>query len=122
MSPGDWLKKRGQSIGFALAGLVTLLQTQPHARVHFLATWVVIAAGFATGLDRFEWLMLVAAVTWVWLAEALNTALEFLADAAVPDWHALIKKAKDVAAAGVLLASIGAVVVALLIFGPHWFH
>jgi diacylglycerol kinase len=55
----------------------------------------------------------------VWVAEALNTAIEFLADAAVPDHHSLIKHAKDVAAGAVLLASITAAAVGALVFLPY---
>jgi diacylglycerol kinase (ATP) len=54
----------------------------------------------------------------VWTAEALNTALELLADAASPDFHPLVAKAKDVAAGAVLLSAVGSVVIGLLILGP----
>jgi diacylglycerol kinase (ATP) len=45
--------------------------------------------------------------------------LEFLADALHPDNHPGIGKAKDVAAGAVLISAIGAVVIGLLILGPH---
>ena len=54
----------------------------------------------------------------VWSAEALNTALEFLADAAKPEYHPLVKKAKDVAAGAVLIAALGAAVIGALVFIP----
>jgi diacylglycerol kinase (ATP) len=52
-------------------------------------------------------------------AEALNTALELTVDLAQPEWHALARDAKDVAAAGVLICSLVAVVVGLVVFGPR---
>jgi len=52
-------------------------------------------------------------------AEALNTALEFAVDLAQPEWHALARDAKDVAAAGVLICSLAALVVGLVVFGPR---
>jgi diacylglycerol kinase (ATP) len=55
----------------------------------------------------------------VWTAEALNTAFEFLADVASPDFHPLVKHSKDVAAGAVLISAIGAVVIGLLVIGPH---
>jgi diacylglycerol kinase (ATP) len=55
----------------------------------------------------------------VWTAEALNTAFEFLCDVASPEFHPLIQKAKDVAAAAVLLSAAGAVIIGLLVFVPH---
>jgi diacylglycerol kinase (ATP) len=55
----------------------------------------------------------------VWTAEALNTALEFLADVASPEFHPLVGKAKDVAAGGVLISAIGSVGIGLLVLGPY---
>jgi diacylglycerol kinase (ATP) len=53
------------------------------------------------------------------MAEALNTAFEYLTDVASPDFHPLAAKAKDVAAGAVLIAAAGAVVIGLLVLGPH---
>jgi diacylglycerol kinase (ATP) len=55
----------------------------------------------------------------VWLGEALNTAVELLADAVSPTPHPLIGRAKDVAAGGVLLAAGAAVVIGLMVFIPY---
>jgi diacylglycerol kinase (ATP) len=63
--------------------------------------------------------LVVVAAAGVWVAEALNTAIELLADAAVPTAHPLIGAAKDVAAAGVLLAALGSILVAVAVFGPR---
>ncbi len=50
--------------------------------------------------------------------ELLNTALEALVDLASPEVHPLAKIAKDTAAAAVLLASLSALVVGAVTFGP----
>jgi diacylglycerol kinase (ATP) len=55
----------------------------------------------------------------VWTAEALNTAFEFLADAASPEFHPLVKQSKDVAAGAVLISAIGSTVIGFLVIGPH---
>ncbi|MBI2744335.1 MAG: diacylglycerol kinase family protein [Burkholderiales bacterium] len=110
---------RLHSFRYALAGLRTLLLTQHNAWLHAAATVVVVVAGLVLGLSRTEWCWLVLAMTLVWMAEALNTALEFLADAVTQEFHPLILQAKDVAAAAVLIAAIGALVIGLLVFGPH---
>lgn len=110
---------RLHSFRYALAGLRTLLLTQHNAWLHAAATVVVVVAGLVLGLSRADWCWLVLAMTLVWVAEALNTALEFLADAVTQEFHPLILQAKDVAAAAVLIAAIGALVIGLLVFGPH---
>jgi diacylglycerol kinase len=55
----------------------------------------------------------------VWLAEALNTAIERLADAVTLEPNENIGYAKDVAAGAVLAAAIISVVIGLTIFVPH---
>jgi len=87
--------------------------------LHALATVAVILAGSLCHLSRFEWLWVVAAICAVWTAEAFNTALEFLADVVSPDQNPLIAKAKDIAAAAVLLTAAGAAVIGALIFWPY---
>jgi diacylglycerol kinase (ATP) len=70
-------------------------------------------------LSAAEWCWITLAIMSVWTAEALNTALELLADVASPEFHPLVEKAKDVAAGAVLLAALGSVIIGLLVLGPH---
>jgi diacylglycerol kinase (ATP) len=70
-------------------------------------------------LTKSEWCWIILAIVVVWTAEALNTALEFLTDAASPDYHPLVQKAKDVAAGAVLISAVGAAVIGLIILGPY---
>lgn len=115
------LLKRIRSFGYAFRGIALLLLTQPNARIHLLATALVITAGWYFEVSATEWLILVLTMTIVWVAEGLNTAVEFLTDLTSPGFHPLAGRAKDVAAGAVLLAAIGAVVIAALIFGPKIF-
>ena len=78
-----------------------------------------LLAGLFFCVSPSEWCLLVLAIISVWTAEALNTAFEFLADVASPEFHPLVKKSKDVAAGAVLISAIGAVIIGLLIFVPH---
>ena len=110
---------RIRSFTFAFVGIWTMLKTQHNARVHACATVAVVVAGVIFGVSAAEWCWLVLAIMAVWTAEALNTAFEFLADVASPDFHPLVKHAKDVAAGAVLISAIGAAVIGLLILGPH---
>jgi diacylglycerol kinase len=48
----------------------------------------------------------------------MNSAIEYVVDLASPEFHPLAKKAKDMAAGAVLLAAIGTVVIAAIIFLP----
>ena len=117
--PSPYLNARLRSFGHAFRGLALLLRTQHNARIHALATVLVLAAGAFVGLSRFEWVLIVLVIAGVWATEAFNTAIEFLVDLASPEIHPLAGKAKDVAAGAVLIAAIASVIVGLLIFGPH---
>ncbi len=110
---------RIRSFSFAIRGVAIMLRSQQNAWIHAIATIVVVGAGFFFGISRTEWCWIVLAVVAVWTAEALNTALEFLADVASPDFHPITGQAKDVAAGAVLIAAAGASIVGLLVLGPH---
>ncbi len=111
-------RDRLDSFRFALRGLVLTLRTQHNARIHLAASLAVIAMGLYLGLEPGDWAWLTLAISLVWVAETMNTALERLADAAVPESHPGIGEAKDVAAGAVLLAALGSVVIGLLVLGP----
>lgn len=112
------LSKRINSFRYALKGLAALIAGQPNARIHLLAAAIVIAAGFYYDLARWEWVAVVLCIALVFALEAVNTALEHLTDLVSPDPHPLAGKAKDVAAAAVLIAAIGAAITGVLIFVP----
>lgn len=110
---------RVQTFRYAFRGLATLLATQSNARIHALATIAVVGLGLWLGLARLEWLALVLTIGAVWSFEAMNTAIEAICDLVSPDPHPLVERAKDVAAAAVLVAALAALAVAALVFGPR---
>jgi diacylglycerol kinase len=109
---------RLQSFRYAGRGVLRLL-AEPNARLHALAAFLAVALGSVMRLSAVEWALVALAIALVLAAEALNTALESLADAAVPDRHPLVAAAKDLGAAAVLIAALGAVAVAVCVFVPH---
>lgn len=113
------LHGRIKSFTYAVRGIILMLKSQHNAWLHGIATVLVLLAGCLFRISAGEWCWLVLAVMAVWSAEALNTALEFLADVASPEFHPLIKRAKDVAAGAVLISAMGSVIIALLVLGPH---
>jgi diacylglycerol kinase (ATP) len=116
--PFDFRQRIG-SFGYAFRGLRYLLATQHNARMHLVATILVIAAAFYFGLAAAEWILLLIVVGMVWAAEAINTALELLIDLVSPQKHPLAGRAKDVAAAAVLITAIIAALVGVILFAPH---
>ena len=114
-----FLATRLRSFGFALKGLLYAIKTEGNARVHLLATLLVMALGFGFEVTRPEWAALAAAIGLVWMAELLNTALENLCDSVEPEQSEAIGRVKDVSAAAVLVAAIAAAVIGALVFWPY---
>jgi diacylglycerol kinase len=114
-----WLGRLARSFGCAFAGLVCLMRTQRNARIHLLAGGAVISAGAWLGISAVEWCIVTLACGIVIAAEALNTAVESLADRVTTEKDERIRMAKDVAAAGVLVTAIAALIVGLIIFLPR---
>ncbi len=109
-----------KSFRHAARGVATLVATQSNARVHLAVTVVVAFLGFWLALTPSEWCWLVIAAALVWTAEAMNTAVELLGDlVSGGEQHAVVGKAKDVAAAGVLLAAMGAALIGVIILLPQ---
>jgi diacylglycerol kinase (ATP) len=113
------LKGRILSFKYAGQGVWLTIKSQHNAWIHAVATIVVVIAGFALRISKIEWCVIILTCTAVWTAEALNTALEFLADAVSKETHPVIGQAKDVAAGAVLITAFGALIVGVLVFGPH---
>lgn len=112
------LKKRARSFGYAFEGMCTLLRDEHNSRIHVFAMACVVVCGFLLHLSADEWCIVALCCGGVLMAEAMNSAIEALADLVSPDFHPLVKKAKDVGAAGVLMMAIAAATAGLIIFLP----
>ena len=115
----DFFITRLKSFDYAFQGIGHLVRTQRNAWIHALATVFAVGLSILLPLNRGEWGLIVMAIVLVWMAEAINTAIEALVDLASPEHHALAKIAKDCAAGGVLIAAIGSAVIGFIIFLPH---
>jgi len=113
---------RAESFKYAIRGIGLMLRSQQNAWIHAVATVGVVVFGLLFGVTPSQWCWLVLAIVVVWTAEALNTALEFLADFASPEFHPLVKKAKDVAAGAVLISAMGSAIIGLFVLGPYLFR
>lgn len=116
------LSERFASFRFAVAGLLRMVRTQHNTRVHLAVAGIIVTVGFVCEISTAEWCWIIAAIAMVWITEALNTAVEYLGDAVTTESHPQIGHAKDVAAGSVLLAAVFAVLIGLLVLGPHLFR
>ena len=85
-------------------------------RIHLYTVVIIILIGFFMDLRLREMIVLLFMISFVVVAEMFNSAIEAVVDLAHPEYSPLAKFAKDMAAGGVLITTITAIVVALLLF------
>jgi diacylglycerol kinase (ATP) len=122
MNPHSPYSIRGKLLAFRYAwqGIDYMLRTQANAWIQIGITIVVTITGLLFGLSAVEWCIVALAIAGVWVAEALNTAIEAVVDLASPERHPLAGRAKDVAAGAVVVAVAAAGLCGLCIFGPRF--
>ncbi len=109
----------GQAFRHALAGIVALVRHERNARADLVCGCCAIILGLIVHLSWQRWLVLGVTILIVFAAEAVNTAIERLADSLAGGRYMQgIGDAKDLAAGAVLLICLGALLVALWVFGP----
>lgn len=114
----EFFRTRLLAFKYAFAGWWYVIRTQRNAWIHGVATVLVILVSLWLQLPLRDWAVLFTAITLVWFAEFINTALEAVVDLASPQHHELARVGKDVGAAAVLIASVSSALIGLLIMGP----
>jgi len=117
-----WRKvKKRNRFSHAFRGWYVFWKTTRNLKIHLFIAFLVIIAGFYFSVSVYEWLALIFAIILVLVSEAFNTALEIDMDLTSPQYHPFARDTKDVAAGAVLIASLGAILIGLLIFAPKIF-
>jgi diacylglycerol kinase len=111
-------KSRGGSLRFAWEGLRRFFAEEHNAWIHLGATVAVVMAALLFHVSREETLALIIVSGLVWVAEIFNTAIEKVMDFISPAHHEATKYIKDLAAAGVLVTSLIALVTGCIVFIP----
>lgn len=112
------MKHHGNAIQNAWNGIIWGIQTQPNYRIHISLSIIALVAAIVLEISYTEWLILVVTVILGFVIETVNTAIEQLGDAIDTNYNEVIKHAKDSSAGAMLLFSLGAIVVAAIIFLP----
>jgi len=112
------IKKRKQSFKCAFNGLRILLSEESNAWIHFCVAFCVLIAGFVLKISKEEWIVIIFCIGFVFALELLNSAIENISDFVSKDYHALIKKTKDLSAGAVLVGAIISAIVGMIIFAP----
>ncbi|HWM13484.1 MAG TPA: diacylglycerol kinase [Gaiellaceae bacterium] len=108
-----------QSLNWAFEGVIHVLRTQRNMRIHFALATAVLILAFSYGVTKLELMALLVAISFVLIAEMVNTAIEATIDLATTSFDPLAKIAKDIAAGAVLIAAVNAIVVGYLVFADR---
>jgi diacylglycerol kinase (ATP) len=104
------------SFNYAFEGIIHALRTQRNMRIHFGIAVVVLVLAVIFDVGKIELIALLISITFVLIAEMLNSAIEGTIDVATTAFDPLAKLAKDVAAGAVLIAAVNAIAVGYLVF------
>lgn len=104
------------SVNHAIEGIIHAFRTEGNMRIHVVTAILVVIAAVLANCTRYEMIALSITITFVMLAEMVNTAVEAVVDLITERYHELAKIAKNVAAGAVLIAALNALVVGYLVF------
>ncbi len=104
--PQALLPHAWRAFGFALRGLVATWRVERAFRIEVLFCAALLPMAMWLGRDSGERSLLIASCLLVLICELLNSALESLSDRVGTKYHALAGRAKDQAAAALLISLV----------------
>lgn len=110
------MKKFIASFVFAARGIRTAVSGQRHMKFHLGSAFLVLALGAWVDLASTDWALVLLAIGMVISAELFNSAVEGLVDLLEPRFQPAAGKVKDIAAGGVLVAAVSALVIGIIVF------
>jgi len=110
---------RLRSTIYAVRGFRILIFSEHSFIFHGTLSVILISLGFYNKLSSVEWGLQIIAIGLVMVAEALNTAIEKIADHIEPNRNKAIEVIKDVGAGAVLVGLFAEIVIVALIYVPR---
>ena len=113
-----YIIEHGHSFKYAIEGLIWVVRTERNFRLQVMIGILVMVLALLFEVDVVGISLLFFSIFFVLICEMINTAIEEVVDLATSEWKKKAKIAKDVSAGMVLLASMCALGVGFLVFGP----
>lgn len=108
-----------KSFYYAFKGLFKTFREEQNLRIQTSIGLIVLIAAWFLKISRYEWIILIFSISLVVLMEITNSAVERITDVLKPRLNSYVKEIKDIMAAGVMLASLAALIIGLIIFWPY---
>ena len=108
-----------KSLGFASEALIEMVLNHNNFRLQIVVGLFAVSAGLFFQLNISEWMALILVSGLVLVTEMANSSIEAMVDLITKERKQEAKKAKDIAAGMVLLASGLSIIIGILVFGPR---
>ena len=110
-----------KSFRFATHGVMAAVREEQNIKIYLIIALINLVLGLLTHLSYVEWAIIIITVSVTLGVEVINISLEELLDMISPEYNGRTKIIKDIAAGSALITAVSSVVVAALIYLPHWF-
>lgn len=111
---------RLKSVKYAAKGFWILITSENSIIAQVVIVIFMTIMGFIMHISATEWMFQLVVIGLVLVAEALNTAIEKIADFIHPEYHKQIGRVKDISAGAVFFAAIFAIIIGLIIYMPKF--
>lgn len=102
---------------YAFEGIVFSIKSEKNMKFHVILSMFVLLFSLFLNVTRIEMILIIFSISFVFIVELINTAIEQLVNLACNNKYSkLAKIAKDVSAGACLVAALCAIFVAYLIF------
>lgn len=110
------IQKLGMSFVYAVRGIAYCIRHERNIRIHITAFLYVLYFSTFYAFSKAEYAVLILTCVIVMALELINTAIEVVIDKMSPKFNVFAMMGKDIAAGGVLIGAIGAVIVGVILF------
>ncbi|MFH1192399.1 MAG: diacylglycerol kinase [bacterium] len=115
------LKNFKRSFKYAGKGIAEVFRKEQNFRIQIIISLLIVLISFYFRITVKEAVVVIFVIVFVLVLELINSAFERMVDILSPRIHDYAKDIKNIMAAMVLIASIGAAIIGVLIFWPYLF-
>ena len=112
------VKTLWNSFKYAFTGIRSAIKSERNMKIHISIMILVILLGIGLKISLIEWILCFICFAMVISGELFNTAIEITVDLAMPKKNEQAKRAKDIAAGGVLICALFSAFIGICIFLP----
>lgn len=111
-------KPNHNKFAVAINGIIKVFKDESSFRYQFMVFVLAIILSIFFEISASQWILIIICAMIVFVLEIMNTAIENIIDLISPDFNVKAGMIKDISAGAVLVASIGSVVIGMIIFIP----